>query len=83
MKPKDYIGGKEGTAGLQIYDRLQGRDGSELLLIENPDVRGIDASMAHRVAAGWDYGLSELSVEFKAAIEQSCGKPRLTSVPTW
>ena len=34
MKPLIYIDGKEGTTGLQIYDRLAGRDDIELLLIE-------------------------------------------------
>ena len=34
MKPKVYIDGKEGTTGLQIYDRLSGRDDIELLLID-------------------------------------------------
>jgi N-acetyl-gamma-glutamyl-phosphate reductase len=29
-------------------------------LIENPDVRVIDASSAHRVAPGWTYGFAEL-----------------------
>src|SRR6201996_9251933 len=29
-------------------------------LIENPDVRVIDASTAHRVADGWTYGFAEL-----------------------
>ncbi len=34
MKPKVYIDGKEGTTGLQIYDRLAGRSDIELLLID-------------------------------------------------
>ena len=33
MKPKIYIDGKEGTTGLQIYERLGGREDIELLLI--------------------------------------------------
>ena len=31
-KPKVYIDGKEGTTGLQIYDRLSVRDDIDLLL---------------------------------------------------
>ncbi len=33
-KPKIYIDGKEGTTGLQIYDRLTKRDDIDLLLID-------------------------------------------------
>ena len=34
MKPKVYIDGKEGTTGLQIYERLGQRDDIDLLLID-------------------------------------------------
>ena len=108
MIPKVYIDGKEGTTGLQIYERLQKRNDIELLLIddekrkdpeerkkylnsadlvflclpdqaakeavaliENPSVRVIDASTAHRVAPGWAYGLSELSAGHKEAVIKS------------
>jgi N-acetyl-gamma-glutamyl-phosphate reductase len=37
-------------------------------LIDNPDVRVIDASTAHRTADGWVYGFPELSKEQREAI---------------
>ncbi len=40
-------------------------------MIENPDVRVIDASTAHRTAEGWTYGYPELSKEQRAAIAGS------------
>lgn len=107
-KPVIYIDGKEGTTGLQIYDRLAARGDIDLLLIdedkrkdvdarkkcinaadivflclpdaaakeaaaliENGNVRVIDASTVHRTAEGWDYGFAELSAEHRAAIERS------------
>lgn len=107
-KPKVYIDGKEGTTGLQIYDRLAARGDIDLLLIdedkrkdpierkklmdaadivflclpdaaaieavglvENPNTRIVDASTAHRTAAGWDYGFPELSLTHRANIQKS------------
>jgi len=40
-------------------------------LIENPDVKVIDASTAHRVAAGWTYGFPEISPAQRAAVAAS------------
>lgn len=40
-------------------------------LIDNPSVRVIDASTAHRTAEGWTYGFPELSGEQRAAIAGS------------
>jgi N-acetyl-gamma-glutamyl-phosphate reductase len=40
-------------------------------LIENPEVRVIDASTAHRVAEGWAYGFPELEADFYARIAAS------------
>lgn len=42
MKPKVYIDGKEGTTGLQIYDRLSARDDIELLLIDEDKRKDAD-----------------------------------------
>ena len=107
-KPAIYIDGREGTTGLQIYERLARRDDIQLLLIdpekrkdiqarkellneadlvflclpdgaaveavsliENPAVRVIDASTAHRTAPGWDYGMAELSPLHREKITRS------------
>ena len=40
-------------------------------MIENPAVRVIDASTAHRVAEGWDYGIPELSTQHRTRIKES------------
>ena len=40
-------------------------------LIENPSVRIIDASTAHRTLDSWAYGIPELSTEHRKAIENS------------
>lgn len=40
-------------------------------MIENPDVRVIDASTAHRTNDAWDYGFPELSKEQRQAIAVS------------
>lgn len=39
-------------------------------MIENPNVRVVDASTAHRTAEGWAYGFPELDDEHRAAIER-------------
>ena len=40
-------------------------------MIENPHVRVIDASTAHRTAEGWTYGFPEYSPEQRTAIANS------------
>jgi N-acetyl-gamma-glutamyl-phosphate reductase len=40
-------------------------------MIENPDVRVIDASTAHRVADGWTYGFAEMDAGQRAKIAAS------------
>ncbi len=49
-------------------------------LITSPKVRVIDASTAHRVAAGWTYGFPELAPEQRAAIASS---RRVTNPGCW
>ncbi len=108
MTTSVFIDGAEGTTGLQIRTRLEGRDDIALLrlsdedrkdrdrraamlnacdvailclpdaaaresvaLIDNPDVRVIDASTAHRTADGWDYGFPEMDPGHAAIIAAS------------
>jgi len=40
-------------------------------MIENPQVRVIDASSAHRIAPGWTYGLAEMTFGQRDAIARS------------
>lgn len=105
MKTKVYIDGSEGTTGLRINERFQGRDDIEILaipselrkdlnerkkyinasditflclpdaasieavsLVENENVRIIDASTAHRTEPDWAYGFPELSKDLRSAI---------------
>lgn len=106
-KTKIFIDGSEGTTGLRINERFQGREDIELLtidpalrkdteerkrlinasditflclpdaaakeavsLIENDNVRIIDASTAHRTESGWAYGFPELSASHREAIKK-------------
>ncbi len=105
MKPVIHVEGDQGTTGLQILQRLHGRDDITLRTlppaqrkdeaarrsalndcdiailclpdaaareavswIENPVVRVIDASSAHRTTPGWTYGLPELDAGQPARI---------------
>lgn len=105
---KVFIDGKEGTTGLQIYDRLEKRNDIQLItlpeelrkdvkarkeclnsadlsflclpdsaaveavsLVENPNVKIIDASTAHRTDPNWVYGLPEISLERRVSIKNA------------
>lgn len=108
MAVKVYIDGQEGTTGLKILERFEGRNDIELLridedkrkdpqerkklinasdftflclpdaaaieavsLVENDNVRIIDASTAHRTNPAWAYGFPELSKEHREKIVNS------------
>ncbi len=105
---KVFIDGKEGTTGLQIYERLEKRNDVKVVslsdelrknidarkealnsvdvaflclpdaaakesvsLVENGQVKIIDASTAHRTNENWAYGFAELSNEHRAKIASS------------
>lgn len=108
MKPTVFIDGKEGTTGLQIFERLGSRGDIELRLlddslrkdtaarreimnnsdlvflclpdqaareavqlVENPEVKIIDASTAHRTDPAWVYGFPELNATQEELIRES------------
>ena len=103
-----FIDGKEGTTGLQIFERLGGRSDISIItlseerrkdvaarkecindadivflclpdaaaresvsLCENPRVKIIDASTAHRTDPAWAYGFPELSAKHREAVAAS------------
>jgi N-acetyl-gamma-glutamyl-phosphate reductase len=103
--PVVFIDGDQGTTGLQIHQRLQGRNDLKLVTlpaeqrknllsraaainacdiailclpddaaraavasIENPAVRVIDASSAHRTEPDWVYGFAQMGAQQKQAI---------------
>ncbi|WP_296257459.1 MULTISPECIES: N-acetyl-gamma-glutamyl-phosphate reductase [unclassified Pseudomonas] len=103
--PVIFIDGDQGTTGLQIHQRLQGRSDLRLVTlpahqrkhpfsrraainacdiailclpddaareaatsIENPAVRVIDASSAHRTDPEWVYGFAQISAQQQQAI---------------
>lgn len=105
---KVFIDGKEGTTGLEIFNRFAHRTDVEIItisdelrknteakrkiinqadfvflclpdaaaiesvaLVENPNVKVIDASTAHRINPKWAYGFAELSSQHREKIANS------------
>ena len=64
-KPIVYIDGKEGTTGLQIYDRLAGREDIELLVIDEDKRK--DTGERKKLLNGAD--LAFLCLPDEAAVE--------------
>ena len=44
MKYKIFIDGKEGTTGLKIFERFEGRDDLEILLIDEDKRKDVNTS---------------------------------------
>ena len=80
MKPKVYIDGKDGTTGLQIYDRLAARDDIDLLLID--EAKRKDPDERKRLMAEADIVFLCLpdaaAVEAVALAESAAGRNGLT-----
>ena len=55
MKPKIFVDGEHGTTGLQIHERLKGRDGIEMLHIAHEDRR--DASVREKRLREADFAI--------------------------
>ena len=56
------------SCGLAVLCLPDAASRESVAMIENPSVRVVDTSTAHRVAPGWAYGFPELSPERREAI---------------
>lgn len=59
------------TADLAILCLPDAAAREAVAMVENPDVKIIDASTAHRVADGWTFGFAEMNADQTAAIAAS------------
>ena len=69
MKPKVYIDGKDGTTGLQIYERLSAREDITLLLIDEAK-RKDPTERAKLMNHGRDTALPESNNQEATAYEE-------------